>query len=154
MNAAHFHIVICHLPIVGIPIAAIFLAYATWTKQASAQKFALLMLAVFSFLSVPAFFSGDAAEGLIEEMPGFSDVFIEPHEKAGGVALAISLLAGASSLLALWAAKKPKLSQTAVRAAIVFAALASLVLIYVGSLGGQIRHSEIRGGEATTEAEP
>jgi hypothetical protein len=93
---------------------------------------------------VLANWSGEGAEDLTENLPGFSHDAIEAHEDAAPYALGGSLVAGALALAALvLSALRPAWN---VRMALVVglaAALAFAASVRTGLLGGKIRHTEL-----------
>lgn len=154
MNYAHLHLIINHLPILGIPFATVFLAHGLWKGNSESQKFSLLMLVLISLLVLPVYFTGDPAEHQIEELPGVLESFIHMHEEAAEVSLVLTLLAGASALVSLWALMKRKLwTRKVMMATFALSVIAAGSLGYTGNLGGKVRHTEVRSGNAAAPEE-
>lgn len=148
MNWAHIHLILNHIPVVGLPITLAFLVYSTVKKNDSAQKFSLLMLTLIAALVLPVFLTGEPAEEFVEDLPGIGKKIIHEHEEAGEIAMVLTLLAGASALSSLFmAGKNERLRGLLVRGAIGLATVATLDLAYAANLGGQIRHAEIRSDD-------
>ena len=101
MNFAHIHLLLNHIPVIGIPIVFIFLAYAIYTKNAATQKFSLWALFVLAAMVVPVYFTGEPAEDVIHNLPDFAESFVEPHEDAAMVSLIFTSLTGIAALFAL-----------------------------------------------------
>lgn len=144
MNIAHLHLLMNHLPVIGVPISACFLAYAVWSGQVKLQRFSLLVLFIISLFVIPVYLSGEPTEKVVEHIPGISESLIEPHEEAAGVALTLTAIVGLSALVGLVSLSKPKIFSYAVRSTLILSFIATVALAYVANLGGQIRHSEIR----------
>lgn len=102
MNFAHLHLLINHIPLIGIPIALAFLGYGLRTKNASAQRFSLLILIGLTAMVLPVYLTGEPAEEVVEHLPGVVESFIESHEDAAKFSLILTLATGAAAFLALW----------------------------------------------------
>ncbi|MGZ3711139.1 MAG: hypothetical protein ACXVBE_05250, partial [Bdellovibrionota bacterium] len=92
MNYAHIHLVLNHLPVVGIPLTLCFLANGFVRGNQGAQKFALLTLVAIAALTVVTYLTGEPAEKFVEHMPGVSEPFIDAHEDAAEVSLVLTII--------------------------------------------------------------
>lgn len=144
MNFAHIHLILNHIPVVGIPVAILFLSYGLYQKNSSAQKFAMLVFIGLAATVLPVYFTGEPAEKLIKHLPGFAESVIEPHEDAAMISLILTLIAGAAALVALWYQKDPEKSRKFNLGVMVVACIAVLSLLYTANLGGKVRHTELR----------
>jgi uncharacterized membrane protein len=148
VNLAHIHLILNHVPVIGIPIALVFFLYGLYQKNASAQRFALLVLIGLAAAVVPVYFSGEPAEKVIEHLPGFAESFIESHEDAALFSLILTLITGVAALAALYFQKDPKKSRLLSFGVMGLACLAILSLLYTANLGGKVRHTELRSDPA------
>jgi formate hydrogenlyase subunit 3/multisubunit Na+/H+ antiporter MnhD subunit len=146
MNFAHIHLILNHLPIIGIPIALLFLVRGIWAKSLSTQRFSLLVLSGLALLVLPVYLTGEPAEKVIEHLPGFTEAFIEPHEEAAQLSLILTLLTGAAAFFAFWLQKRERWRSRVNLAVIGIAITATISLLYTANLGGQVRHTELRSG--------
>lgn len=146
MNLAHIHLILNHIPVVGIPVALIFLVYGIYAKNQPSQRFALLVLIGLAAVVLPVYFTGEPAEEVVEHLPGVAESFIEAHEDAAMFSLILTLLTGAAAFIALWFQKDPKKSRLLNFGVMTVASLAVLSLLYTANLGGKIRHTELRSG--------
>lgn len=142
MNFAYVHLVLNHIPVIGIPVALIFLAYGMYVKNQSAQKFALLVLFGLAAIVIPVYLTGEPAEELVEHLPGVGKSFIEVHEDAALFSLILTLVTGVAAFLALWFQRNPKQSRVVNFGVMGMALVAVLSLIYTANLGGKVRHTE------------
>ncbi|MBK7976196.1 MAG: hypothetical protein IPK07_23955 [Deltaproteobacteria bacterium] len=149
MNAAHVHLLVNHLPIVGATLAVPLLVLAAMMPR---QRGLVVSVAVILTLAAGgaglALVSGDAAGEIVESLPGVREGDIETHEERAEVAMVFAVVAALASLAA--AGLEIDRGTPAPRLAVL--ALLGLALANVGAMtwtgasGGVIRHTEIRGG--------
>lgn len=148
MNLAHVHLILNHIPVVGIPIALLFLVYGMYAKNQQSQRFALFVLIGLAAIVLPVYFTGEPAEELVEHLPGVAESFIEAHEDAALFSLILTLITGLAGLATIWFYKDPKKGRLLSFIVLGFASLAVVSLLYTANLGGQVRHTELRGDSA------
>ena len=177
MDIAYLHIVINHLPIIGVPFAMGLLLLGLLTRNDSIKRAALLAFVLLGALTVPVFLTGKGGEDFVEDLAGVSEAAIEAHER---MALFALISVGALALFSLFAFLKyrglhlfkrraseepstpngeaPTKSYPGVPGwvgltALVLALVTSGVVGYTGKLGGKIRHTEFYGGAQSDEEE-
>lgn len=145
MNDAHLHLLVNHLPIVGLLIGTLVLI-AGLTLKKSEVKLTAFGIYVFSALgSLAANATGEAAEEIVENISGISETLIHNHEEYAETYLILSIVLGAISLVGFVAElKKMKFAGVLTFFILLFALATSVSAKYVGTSGGEIRHSEIR----------
>ncbi len=148
MNLAHIHLILNHIPVVGIPVALAFLVYGIYVKNQPSQGFALLVLSGLASVVFPVYFTGEPAEKVIEHLPGVAESFIEAHESAAMFSLVLTSMTGAAAFIALWFQKDPKKSRLLNFGVMGIASLTVMSLLYTANLGGKVRHTELRSGSA------
>lgn len=146
MNDAHFHLVVNHLPIVGILIGFLALLGAYALKSPQGKTIALGIFIFTALTAIAAFYTGKGAEGIVEKLPGVSETFIHRHEQQAELFLKMALLLGVTSIITLFLQfKRPLLAKYGL-ILVLLLSLVSLVLSKsVGTSGGEITHIEIRG---------
>lgn len=149
MNFAHLHLIMNHVPLIGIPVALAFLAHGLWTQNASTQKFSLLVLFGLAVMVLPVYLTGEPAEEVVEHLPGVAESFIEAHEDAAKFSLILTLAAGAFAFLALWFQRDESRRRLVNFGTMGIAIVAVLSLAYTANLGGKVRHTELRADGAT-----
>jgi uncharacterized membrane protein len=146
MSAAHLHLMLNHIPLLGLVFGAALLAYGLWRGAEDVQKASLGLLAVAGLSAIAVYLTGEPAEEVVEGLAGVSHDAIEAHEEWGLYALVAGIATGALALGALllgWV--RERLGRGAVVLTLVLALLASGLIGYTANLGGKISHPELRG---------
>ena len=148
MNAAHWHLAINHFPVISIIIATLVLLfnYFFFKKNNAVRNTALGILVFSALVAIPAYFTGEEAEEIVEHLPGIGGNTIERHEDFGKwffIAVELLGLLAAASLIA--GKVKSKSSSIFRFITIVLALGVSVFGLQVANSGGKIRHSEING---------
>lgn len=146
MNFAYVHLLLNHIPIIGIPIALVFLLQSLITNNANTRRFSYLVLVGLAAVVVPVYFTGEPAEGVVEHMPGVTEEFISAHENAALFALVLTILAGITAAAAVWIDKKEAKAGKLSNLVVGITTIAMVSLLYTAKLGGRVRHVEIRDG--------
>ena len=150
MNGAHLHLIVTHLPVLGVGFGTLLLALGLFRKNRVMQQTALGVLVLAGLAAGAAYLTGEGAEEVIENRLGAGKAFLELHEEAGLFGLAAAGLAGLLALIVLATGRKGRqLSRGLAVLNLVFALVASGTLAWVANLGGQIGHPEIRSGQST-----
>ena len=145
MDQTHLHLIINHFPII-LPIVGLFVIIAgLFFKSEILKRTAFFIFVVSAITAAIAFSSGEAAEHVVEKIPGVDEHFIEEHEEVAEVFIKLIYVLGVVSLLGLWANWKEKpFSKWITYAAILFSVISLYFAQETGNTGGEIRHSEIR----------
>lgn len=144
MSATHLHLVMNHLPILGVPFGIALLSAGVLRHSRELKQAALATFALAALFAVPVYLSGEPAEEAVEHRPGVSKSLLERHEDLALVSLISVSLLGIVSLGAL-VGFRGREAPGAVLAVILVLSLASAgSLALTGAAGGGIRHDEIR----------
>lgn len=144
MNTAQIHLMLNHLPVLGIPFGLLTLAYGVRKNQQEFLKFALMLFAALAVLTLPVFFSGDGAEDVIENAPGISGALIETHEEAATAALVGCEVLGILAFAGLLRFRqRPEYPRPFVMTIAIIGIVTAAILAYTAHAGGQIRHPEL-----------
>ena len=145
MNDAHFHLVVNHLPIVGVLIGLLVLSAGLIMKKPQIKSTALGIFIFSALTTIVAFLTGEGAEEIVENLPGISETLIHKHEEYAELFLATMQILGVVSLITLFLQYK---KLPFYKYGFVLILLLSMVSIgiakYVGTSGGEITHIEIR----------
>ncbi len=147
MNLAHVHLLLNHIPVMGITFGVLLLLLAFARRSEELKKVGLGVFVVTGALAVPTYFTGEPAEKVVERLPGVSSQIIERHEGAALIALIAASVVGALALAALLYFRAPKtLPAWAALSALVLSLVVGGLMARAANFGGMIRHSEIRSG--------
>lgn len=145
MNEAHIHLVVNHLPIFGLLIGILTLIMGLLLKKTEVKLTALAILVFSALGSIVAFYSGEGAEDIVENMAGISKNLIEEHEEIAESFFIFTLIIGAMAIVAFIAElKKLKFAKYLIIIVLVLSIADMVVAKFVGTSGGEIIHTEIR----------
>jgi hypothetical protein len=154
MNDAHLHLLFNHLPIVGSLIGILTLAAGIFLKQPIVRKTAFGILVFSALVTLPAFFTGEGAEEIVEELPGISHNLIHDHEEAAELALWLSEALGILALIAFYLEHtKHKFSGMANFFTLIFSIGTFVSFAKTGNTGGEIHHPEISNVQTNTASD-
>ena len=72
MNAAYTHIVLNHIPVIGMIVGFFLLVIGLLARRDLLVKASLVMFVVFALFTIPVYLSGEPAGKQISGQPGFS----------------------------------------------------------------------------------
>lgn len=154
MNGAQLHLLVNHLPVLGAAFAAALLAAGLVLRKDEVAKAGLWAVIVAALTSLPAYYSGEGAEDLLKSLALPLKPFLHDHEEAAEKALAAALVMGAASAGVLLRMRARGFSRNAAAVALAFVLPALGLMAWTAHLGGQVRHTELRSGEAMPAAAP
>jgi uncharacterized membrane protein len=145
MSWAHLHLALNHVPVIGLPIVLLLLAWAIVKHSAELTKASFGLIILIAILTVIVQLTGEPAEELVEGLPGVIDSMVEAHEEAALLGTIGVLGLGAIAILGLWRLQTGRIlprwySSLVLIAGVTVAAL----MVWIANMGGQIRHTEIR----------
>jgi uncharacterized membrane protein len=147
MNAAHIHLLLNHIPLIGAAVAILLLAVGVVRKSAELKKTSLWIFVIAALVTIPVYLSGEPTEGVVEHLPGVAKPIIEQHERTALFSLIAIEVLGVVSLAGLFASRRSaEVSKLFVTAALGVSIIAGGLMAWTANLGGQIRHTEIRSG--------
>ena len=147
MNTAQIHLILSHLPIFGVLMGILTLIVGLLLKRTEVKLTALGIFIFGAITSIAAFYSGEAAEEVMEKMAGISKPLIEEHEELAESFLVFTLIIGAIAIVAFIAElKKFKFAKYLIMLVLVLGIADMVLAKFVGTSGGEIRHTEIRTG--------
>lgn len=151
MSGAHIHLLLNHIPVIGVFIGFVVFALGVWRRNDSWTRLALGLFAAVALVALATMLTGETAEEAVEKLPGVSESLIGTHEDAAKLAAIGAYVLGAISLATLvWVRRRP-LPRVLTVMVLPVVLLVSGLMAYTANLGGQIRHTEIRSGAVETQ---
>lgn len=145
MSFTHLHLMLNHVPVLGIGFGLGLLLLGLWRKNEELKKAALGLFVIVTLVSVPVYLTGEPAEDKVKSLPGIADPIIEQHEDAAAVAFSGIILVGVAALAGLLWFRCGRLAPAWFAWLMVATSLAATGLMaWTANVGGQIRHTEIR----------
>ena len=153
MDAAHVHLVVNHVPVLGTIFGLVLLAFGLLRREAVLVKAGLIAFLVSGLAAGAAYMTGEPAEEVVEHLAGVSGAAIEAHENAGFYALISAVVLGLFALggLLFFKTRLPRLLAVTI---VMLALFVSGMMVWTANLGGQIRHVEIRSDAVTQQTAP
>jgi hypothetical protein len=153
MTWAHLHLALNHVPVIGLPIVVLLLAWAVVRRSVELTRASLGLLVLLALVTIIVQLTGEPAEDLIEGLPGVVDAMVERHEEAALIGTIGMSVLGLLALVGWWRSRGGRVLARWYSPAML---IGGLVLAgyfgWVANLGGQIRHTEIRAGQDTNGA--
>lgn len=147
MNNAHLHLLVTHLPIVGLGFAILINLYAIFKKNNELRKLTLWCYTILGVFAILAYMTGDGAEKIIETYPGITENIIEPHENWALFFFIGLMLLSSASIIVLFLTKTNEMLLKKFNLYLLISAfLICFLAVKTGITGGEIRHTEIKQG--------
>jgi hypothetical protein len=155
ITPAHLHVLINHIPIVGLPIILLLLAWGLARREDAVVRVALigtLLLAVGTWFTD---YTGDGAKDDIRHLAWANKAVITAHEDAGDQAEMVAIATGVVALATLVLARGGRPMRRPLVLVVLAMLIGSSVLVALaGWRGGKIRHDEfgLTPGAATVDS--
>lgn len=154
MNAAHYHLLINHVPILATFFSIAILLWGITAKSRSIKKVALVGFVVAGIFSVVAFQTGESAEDIVEDLPTVSHDIIEAHEDSASTAQWLTIILGVGGIAGLFMiSKSTKGVNKYLWIVLAYSLVTAASLAYTAYEGGQIRHTELRENTAAVSTD-
>jgi len=145
MNLAHVHIVINHIPSLGMVVAACLLVFSLLRKNDNLKKVSFQLLVAMSLMALPTFMSGSAAEAMLRNSTDATKGLIQEHENAAIWTLTLISITGTFAWFGLWQYRRfsrPGIGNTAI--VVILSLMTAAAILRTANMGGDITHMEIR----------
>jgi len=144
MNAAVMHLAVNHVPLVALIIAGALLVAALLRRSASLLGAAIWITIAAGVVAIVALQSGEAAEHLLEHVPGINTAAIEQHEEQGKLAAFAAIFCagiGIGILLGTrwWGTRFQRSASVVLLLALIGA---TILIASAAHAGGYIRHAD------------
>ena len=145
MNPAHLHMVLNHIPLVGIGFVILLLIIALFRRSNELTNISLIFVIFIALFTIAVQRTGESAEEFVEGKPGFSDQLVQAHDVAADLAFIFVEAVGALALITLVARRfYKKLGNTLAIITLVGLIIGGGLMARAANLGGKINHPEIR----------
>lgn len=144
MNWPHVHLLLNHVPVMGVPFGFLLLAAALARKSLELTKASLGVFAVVALLTIPVYLTGEPTEEVVEHLPGISESFIEEHEESALLSLVAIEILGVLAVAGLVLFRGSSIPTWFVTTSLVLSLLAAVSVGWTANLGREIHHPEIR----------
>jgi uncharacterized membrane protein len=148
INWAHVHLIINHFPVIGILGSILLFTYGLLKKNDEIIKAGFGAFVLIALMTLPVFFTGKAAVEAVKNLPGVTETVVGRHEEIASLALVMMEVLGAAALGGLFLYRRAgSFPKWLIAAVLALSLLTAAVVGLTANLGGQIRHTEIRGHE-------
>jgi DNA-binding beta-propeller fold protein YncE len=149
MNIIEIHLILNHIPIIGVAFVSTELLIGLVWKNTFLQKVSLYFLIAFAIISIAVYVSGLGSEDLVKTLPGVSKAYLQLHEKVARISSLTVWFVGGLTILGLACLRgRAELFRYFVRGIFAMSLLCTGLFVLTGYLGGQITHAEIRSALA------
>ena len=144
-NTAHVHLLLNHVPTLGTVIGLGLLLLSVVRRNEALRHASLEVLFLVALMTLPAYLTGVAAQASIEGREGVTPAIVDLHHDAALAAFLLMQITGGAAWLALWQfRRRATFAGWVLPVILVLAGLTVAVVAQAATLGGEIRHQEIR----------
>jgi len=155
MSAQQLHLIVAHLPVVGLPVILFVYAFALRWRDDRLQKLCWMLFIAFAASSAVSYFSGPAAFEMLESAGKVDEAtraISEEHALLGRASFAAMVLLGLGGVVAFLGFAQGAPPSRGLRLGLAFVGwLIVLLLAWTAHEGGELRHVELRHGEHAAE---
>ena len=145
MDGLSLHLILNHVPAVGATGALLLLAWGVVRRSADVTAAALATFVIVAVVAVPVFLSGNEAVGRLNGSSDIDTALVERHRGCAVASMVGLEAAAATAIAALWAGRsRRRFPLFPALATLLIGLTACVLLIRTVSLGGEIRHRELR----------
>jgi hypothetical protein len=144
VNLAHVHLLLNHLPPLGVLFGWLLLSAAILRRSRDLVHASLVTFVAAALLALPVYYTGEPAEKLVQKLPGVEQEAIEEHEESAEASLVGALILGAASLTCLWIFRGKEIPAKLLIGLLCLSLIATGMLAWTAHLGGLVHHPEIR----------
>lgn len=155
MNLAHIHLILNHIPLIGMGVTVLLLIVALLRRSKELTIVSLIFVVLVALWAIPVYLTGEPAEEIIEEMTGVSENLIEEHEEQAEAAFIVTEITGALALIALLVSLySDRFRQKLAVLTLIALLISGGLMAWTANLGGKIRHPEIRSDTGSQNTSP
>jgi len=145
MNPAHLHLMLNHIPLVGIGFVVLLLTIALFRRSNELVNISLIFVIFVALWAIPAHQTGESAEELVEGLPGISEQLVEAHDESADIAFIFIEAVGVLALITLVLRRyHAKLGNVLTILTLLGLIVSGGLIAWTANQGGKINHPEIR----------
>ncbi len=146
ITPAHLHVLINHIPIMGLPIIAALLLWGLARREDAVIRAALIGTVLIAAGTWAVDLTGDPAIDDIRHADWFQKSVVHAHEQAGDKANILAIVAGVAAIVTLVMARGGRpFSRPLGFITLFLIVFAAMCAAWAGWEGGKIRHTEFGG---------
>ena len=153
MSVVQLHLMLNHVPLIGMAFALLLLGGAAWRRNDGMARLGLGVMVGLAVVTAIVFLSGEPAEEALESVVAVSESVIHPHEEAAEASLIATGMVGVLAFVALLTTWRRALPRWVTGTAFAAALVSISMLGWTANLGGKIRHTEIGTAAVSHEEE-
>ncbi len=147
MNAAHIHLMLNHIPVLGGFATLALVLLAVYRQSEAVARLALELMVFVGVVGLFVFLSGDRAEDIVEHLPRVSEAAIETHEKWALYSLISTEILAILGMAGIYSMRKFPAKIFRYWMIVLLIAVANAGLMAATAyFGGQIIHAELHQG--------
>jgi uncharacterized membrane protein len=151
INWAHVHLLINHVPVIGMLGAVLLLIYAVLRKSDEMRTISFSLFVLIAVTTIAVYVTGVSGDEAVKSVPGITEAVIGRHEEMGRFSLVLMVALGIAALVGLVIRRRtgsiPRCTLTVV---LLMSIITSIVIGITANLGNQIRHTEVRVTASST----
>jgi hypothetical protein len=143
ITPAHLHVLLNHIPIVGLPVVLLFLLWGVARHEDAVVRAALIGTVLLAAGTWLVDYTGDGAKDDIRHLAWFNKDVVKSHEDAGDQSEIAAIATGVVALATLVLARGGRgFRRSLVWAVVLLLVVSSGLAARAGWRGGKIRHDE------------
>ncbi len=145
MNAAHWHLILNHVPVIGTAFGIPFLIVGLIRHNNTMVRSSFWIFIFVGLFSFPVYFTGEPTAEIVSQIPGVSQTVIEEHEEAAETAFVGAIVLGLLAAVGLAAHRMRKqVGRVTVALVLICSIIVFVLMAGAANQGGEIRHQEIK----------
>jgi hypothetical protein len=145
MNAVQVHLMLNHVPVLAPLLAAVLVAVGMTFRSQPILRVAFGLLVFGALMALPVYLTGEPVEDVVEGLPGVTEPGIDRHEAAALWSLILLGGLGLTAAVGMTIHRTRPLPRGLVGVVLAGSLVVAGHMAWTAHLGGQIRHTELRG---------
>lgn len=151
LSPTHVHLLLNHIPSIAFIVGLVLFIGGLIARSDHIKQAALVIIAGVALLTIPTYFTGDAARKALESNKEIPLQLMLAHESAAFISLMFMIVTGGFAWLGLWQYRRMlRLPVWNAAVIVVLSVITFGAVTYASNLGGDIRHPEIRATQQIT----